>query len=268
MIKADFHVHSDFSIDCTVKAERQIERAIDLGLDYICITDHCDMNKCKEKEHLFDIETYVGKISELKEKYKKQITVLCGVEMGLQPALKARIDDYINSYNFDFIIGSSHAVKGIDVGYDLDVYFSCKSEKEAYREYFEAILENVKAFSNYNVYGHLDFVVRYGPNKNKYFDFNDYKDVFEQLLKIIIENGKGIEINTAGLRKNLGYPHPHKDILKLYKDLGGEIITIGSDAHLVEHVGCDFEEIPALLKSLGFKYYAVFEKQKTKFLTC
>lgn len=123
----------------------------------------------------------------------------------------------------------------------------------------------MRTFDNYNVYGHLDFVVRYGPNKRKYFNFNDYKDLFVEILKIIIQNGKGIEVNTAGLRKNLGYPHPHKDILKMYKDLGGEIITIGSDAHLPEHIGYKFEDISELLKSLGFNYYTVFENQNPKF---
>ena len=124
----------------------------------------------------------------------------------------------------------------------------------------------MKTFDNYSVYGHLDYVVRYGPNKNKYFDFNDYKDVFEEILRTIIRNGKGIEINTAGLRKNLGYPHPHKDILKMYKDLGGEIITIGSDAHRTQHVGYGFQDIPELLRELGFKWYTVFEGQVPKFL--
>ena len=132
------------------------------------------------------------------------------------------------------------------------------------KEYFESILENVKAFKKYNVYGHLDYVVRYG--KNKYFDFNDYKDVFKEILIIIIENGKGIEVNTAGLRKNLGYPHPHKDILKMYKDLGGEIITVGSDAHFSEHIAYKFDEAREYLKQVGFRYYTVFENQDSKFL--
>ena len=268
MIKSDCHVHTEFSNDCSVKTERQIETAIVLGLKFISITDHCDMDYPsaeEEAEYILNTEQYVRKIEFLKEKYKKQINVLCGVEIGLRPYLKERIGNYVNSYNFDFIIGSSHAVSGVDIGFNFDEFFKGKSEKQAYKEYFESILENVKTFDNYNVYGHLDFVVRYGPNKSKYFNFNDYKDLFEEILKIIIKNGKGIEVNTAGLRKNLGYPHPHKNILKMYKDLGGKIITIGSDAHLPEHIGYKFEDIPEILKSIGFNYYTVFENQNPKF---
>ncbi len=266
MIKADFHVHTNFSNDCSVRAEEQIESAINLGLKFICITDHCDMHLYSDKKYVLDIGVYINKINSLKEKYKDRINILCGIEIGLQPSLKEAISDNINGYNFDFIIGSSHAVNNIDIGYNPDKYFNGKSEKEAYREYFESILENVKTFDNYNIYGHLDYVVRYGPNKNKYFKFSDYKDVFEEILKIIIQNGKGIEINTAGLRKNLGYPHPHREILKMYKDLGGKIITIGSDAHLSEHVGYRFQDILKLLRELSFKSYTVFERQVPKFI--
>ena len=96
-------------------------------------------------------------------------------------------------------------------------------------------------------------------------DFSNYKDIFEEFLQIVIKSGKGIEINTSGFRKNLGHPHPHEDILKMYKHLGGEIITIGSDAHLSEHVGYRFQEVSELLWGLGFKYYTVFEEQVPKF---
>lgn len=267
MIKSDFHVHTEFSSDCSASMESQIEKAIGLGFDFICITDHCDMDSCLENKFLLDVGAYVNRISILKEKYKKQIKILCGLEMGLSPELREEINNYVNDYNFDFIIGSSHVVDSIDIGCNFDAFSKGKSEKQAYRRYFESILENVKVFSNYDVYGHLDFILRYGKNKSNYFEFSDYKDVFEEILKTIIRNGKGIEINTAGLRKNLGYPHPHKEILKMYKEIGGEIITVGSDAHFVEHLGYGFEDIPEILKSVGFKYYSIFENRKPKFLS-
>ena len=267
LLKADFHVHTEFSNDCSVKVESQIERAINLDLEYICFTDHCDMDypsTYKESKYMLDTKSYIEKINLLKERYKSKIKVICGVEIGLMPYLKKRLNEYTNNYNFDFIIGSSHLVRGKDPA--ITDFFAGRDEKAAFMDYFESILENVKTFKNYNVYGHLDYVVRYGPNKNKYFDFNDYKDLFEEILKIIIRNEKGIEINTAGLRKNLGYPHPHQDILKMYKDLGGEIITVGSDAHFPEHIAYKFDEAKEYLKEAGFRYYTVFENQEAKFL--
>lgn len=267
MLKTDFHVHTEFSNDCSAKIEGQIESAINLGLEYICFTDHCDMDYPspeKESEYMLDTENYIKKVNSLKEKYKSKIKVLCGVEIGLMPYLKERVDKYIKDHKFDFIIGSSHMVNGKDPA--MTNFFAGRDEKDAFMEYFESILENAKAFDKYNVYGHLDYVVRYGPNKNKYFNFSDYEEIFKDGLKIIIEKGKGIEINTAGLRKNLGYPHPHKDILKMYKDLGGEIITVGSDAHFPEHIGYRFKEAREYLLSAGFKHYTVFENQEAKFL--
>ena len=266
MIKSDFHVHTEFSGDCSIKLEKQIESAINCGLEYICITDHCDLNLYSRKECALDIANYTNEINNIKEKYKNKIRVLLGIEMGLVSELKEQINTIIKNYDFDFVIGSQHAVDGMDICYNMDKYFKDKTDKKAYRQYFKAILENVKIFDNYDVYGHLDYVVRYGQNKNKYFNLNDYKDLIEELLKIIIKNGKGIEINTAGVRKGLGYPHPHKDILNMYKDLGGEIITIGSDAHFCEHIGYNFQDVPDLLKSVGFKYYTVFENRMPKFL--
>ena len=142
MIQADFHVHTDFSNDCFVSTEKQIESAIKLGLKFICFTDHFDMHLYSDKKYVLDINSYVSKIDNLKEKYKNQIDVLCGIEIGLQPNLKEAINENISGYDFDFIIGSSHAVNNIDIGYNPGKYFKGKSEKEAYLEYFESILEN------------------------------------------------------------------------------------------------------------------------------
>lgn len=260
MINADFHVHSNFSYDCEVEPKEQIESAIDKKLKYICFTDHYETD---EMNFINNTQKYINKIGELKLIYKNKIKILVGVEIGLDTNFKDNIINYTNNYKFDFVIGSSHKIYGNDPA--MGEYFNNKTEKQAYLKYFESILENVKTFNNFNVYGHLDYVVRYGPNKNKYFDFSNYKDVFEEILKIIIQNGKGIEINTAGLRKNLGYPHPHKDILKMYKELGGEIITIGSDSHFSNHIGYKFDQVKKLLKDIGFKYYTIFDNQKSKF---
>lgn len=199
----------------------------------------------------------------MQEEYKDKIKVLLGTEIGLMSVLKDRINKLVNEYYFDFIIGSSHLVNGVDPCFPS--FYKDRTEKEAYTEYFESILENVKIFDEYSVYGHLDYVVRYGPNKNKYFDFNDYREIFEQIFKIIIENGKGIEVNTSGFLRGLGSFHPHPEILKLYKELGGELITFGSDAHQTKNIGYEFEKAGEIVKDLGFKYYAVFENKTPKF---
>jgi histidinol-phosphatase (PHP family) len=176
-----------------------------------------------------------------------------------------KIKKYTDTYpEYDFIIGSSHLVHGMDPYYPA--YYEGKTETEAIREYFESILENVTLIDDYCVYGHLDYIVRYCPSGEKAFDFNQHKDLFEAIFKIIIEKGKGIEINTGSLYKNMSYAHPHMDILKLYKEMGGEIITVGSDAHKPEYLCYGFEDRARdMLQSLGYKYFCTYKDKKPEF---
>ena len=147
----------------------------------------------------------------------------------------------------------------------LPEYFYGKVEDEAYLEYFESILDNLAVFDCFDVYGHLDYIVRYGPNTNKFYSYEKYKDILDKILRTIIQKGKGIEINTGGFKYGLGHPNPTEEILTRYRELGGEIITIGADAHTPEHIAFDFHKIPQLLTDCGFRYYTVFKERKPFF---
>ncbi|MCD7709271.1 MAG: histidinol-phosphatase HisJ family protein, partial [Clostridiales bacterium] len=162
------------------------------------------------------------------------------------------------------IIGSSHVVNGVDPYYPA--YYEGKSEEAAYREYFESILENLRDFTDFDVYGHIDYVVRYGPNRNRFYSYEKYADVIDEILRTLIGMGKGIELNTAGFAYGLGHPNPTEEILARYRELGGEIITIGSDAHAPGRVAYDFAKVPGMLREAGFKYFTVFEQRKAVFL--
>ena len=131
---------------------------------------------------------------------------------------------------------------------------------------FEEELKNIIAHDCFDVAGHLDFVVRYGPNKNVCYSYEKYRDVFDEILKVLVEKGKGIECNTAGFKAGLGHPHPTEAILKRYRELGGEILTLGSDAHVPEYVAYHFDQVGELLKGCGFRYYTVFKNRKPEFL--
>ena len=144
-------------------------------------------------------------------------------------------------------------------------YFQGKEEDAAYRGYFESILENLAVFDCFDVYGHIDYIVRYGPNQNQFYSYGKFADVIDEILRVLIQKGKGIEINTAGFKYGLGHPHPTEQILKRYRELGGEIITVGADAHKAEHVAFAFEKVPALLTEAGFRYYTVFRQRKAEF---
>ncbi|MEZ0537985.1 histidinol-phosphatase HisJ family protein [Caldicellulosiruptoraceae bacterium PP1] len=257
----DYHVHSNFSSDSKMSMEEAIISAISKGIKEIAFTDHVDLLYPPVSYTIIEIDydKYVDIFSQLKEKYKDDISIKLGVEVGIQPHSITKSKELIDKYPFDFIIASTHAVEFKDLC-EGD-FFVNKSKDEAYRIYFEDILNIVNNFNDFCVYGHLDIVKRYGNYEDKSLDVVKYIDIIDEIFKKIIEKEKGIEINTSGFRYNLNSTHPQIDIIKRYKELGGEIITLGSDSHFKEHIGYKFDYVLDLLKSLGFRYITRFDKR-------
>lgn len=267
-IKADYHMHSSFSGDSSAPMEDMAERALELGLTHICLTEHYDPDYVYDfgEEGMFELNTdsYLYELLKVKNKYAGQIEIGFGVELGLQPHLKKQLALYAKSYDFDFIIGSSHICNRKDPYYPD--FFEGRSEDKAHHEYFEAVLECVKSLPYFDVYGHLDYVVRYGPTKNDGYTYQKHSDVFDSILTTLIDNEKGLEVNTGGFRSGLNQPNPCADILKRYRELGGEIITVGSDAHEPKDIAADFDKVCDILKECGFRYYCVFRNRIPEYL--
>ncbi len=265
-MKADFHMHTNFSTDSDSTPEQMVEGAIKLGLDTICITEHYDKDYPKQSdvdEFYLDSESYYKKMVELQKEYREKIDIRIGVELGLQPHLGEYYKTYVAKYPFDFVIGSVHVVDRCDPYYG--VLFRERTDEETYRHCFEAILENIKCNSEFDVLGHMDYVVRYGKTRAEKYCYQTYADIIDEILKYLISQGKGIEFNTSGYKYGLGFGHPHPDILKRYLELGGEIITIGSDGHKPEHIAYDFHKVSDVLKACGFKNYTEFKQRKPIF---
>lgn len=185
------------------------------------------------------------------------------MELGLQPHLTGKLPSFAASFPFDFIIGSVHVADGCDP-YDR-IFFENRSEEEAYRSYFTCLLENLKVLSCFDVCGHIDYVVRYGPNRNLYYSYEKYRDILDEILRAGAErHWSGVQYSRLQIRP--GPPQSHREHTDRYRELGGEILTIGSDAHAPEHIAYDFERAGALLKECGFKYYTVFKNRKPEFL--
>lgn len=265
----DYHMHTTFSDDAVMDPEEGVVTAINRGFKEIAITDHGEFNVWRPgdtfQDDIFDIDEYMSVIGGLKEKYKDRIDIKIGLEVGLQKEEKERIDKFVKENDFDFVIGSSHTVNKIDL-YFKKLYEGQNKEK-AYEQYFNEVLEIVKVVDSYNVYGHLDLVTRYALGQ--YDDValtNIEMDMVREILKEIIHKGRGIEVNTSGFRYGLNTLNPNVDILKLYRELGGEIITVGSDAHSKEHIGYKVSETYDLLRNLGYKYISTFEKMMPTFI--
>ena len=257
----DYHLHSAFSSDSETPVVDLIERAIELGIPQICLTDHQDFDMPKRYDPFtFDTDPYFQTLRQLQEQYRDKIRLMIGVELGIQPHLREKLTTYINHYPFDYVIGSTHLVKRIDP-YHAD-YFEGRSEKEAHLEYFEETIQVLNTFSDIDSLGHLDYVVRYGPTKNRNYQWRDFADQIDTILRFIIDKGIALECNTAGYKAGLGHPNPTEEILIRYRELGGELLTLGSDGHRPEHVAYHFDQIGDVLKSCGFKYYTIFEARK------
>lgn len=264
-MKADFHIHSSFSGDSDCPMEKMIEKGIALGLETMCFTEHMDFDYVTEKID-FEVDTmaYYDGVTRCREIYGRQIELLFGIELGLEPHLGTRLREYLAQWNFDFVIGSSHLVNGMDP-YDPEFYAG-RTEEGCYREYFETIPTNLAAFDDIDVYGHVDYVVRYGPAQNKYYSYERYRDVLDESLKSMITHGVGIELNTAGFKYGLGHSNPHPDVLRRYREFGGEIITVGSDGHATEHLAYAFDRVKEILSECGFRYYTIFRGRRAEFM--
>lgn len=245
--------------------EEMIKRGIALGLSTMCFTEHMDYDY--QDEGLFfevDMPAYFETFQRLRDDYAHKIRLLFGIELGLQPYLEKRCQSLVQSWPFDFVIGSSHVVNGRDPYYPA--FFEGRTERDAYCSYFQSIIDNLKTFSCFDVYGHIDYVVRYGPHKNRDYSYEKYRELLDEILLLLTEKGIGLELNTGGFQYGLGHPNPHEDVLKRYRETGGEIITVGSDAHAPHRIGADFDLAKQILKDCGFRYYTIFKNRKPEFI--
>lgn len=267
-ITADYHMHSSFSGDSVTPMEDMVLQGIRLGLSDLCFTEHQDYDFPVSEDvpaGFFDVnpDAYLYDFLKYREKYAEKIDLHFGIELGMQPHLSKKNAAFAKAHDYDFIIASSHVCNGKDPYYPS--FYEGRPVTEAYREYFTSILDNLKSFSNFDVYGHLDYVVRYGPGKDEGYSYEQYQDIFEAILEKLVAEGKGIEINTGGLSKGLRDANPCRAILRRFKELGGEVITVGSDAHAPGQLAAHFDKAAAILSACGFRYYCTFEKRRPIF---
>lgn len=276
----DCHTHTQFSVDSEANINEMIEKAISLGLEAYAVTDHCECNRWYDESHYIgentykffnfgtDFENSVSTVTKLKKQYGDKINLICGVEMG-QPLQDMEIaEKIVNDNRLDFVIGSMHQLPKTEDFAFLDYTKFSQNEIKALLERYFTEIHKMCLWGKFDILGHLTYVLRYieGAFGIK-VDLKPYDDIIEEIFKVIIHNGKGIEINTSGLRQSYKNTFPTLEYVKLYKDLGGEILSLGSDSHFVDDVGKGIFEGAEIAKKAGFKYIAYFEKRQPKFIT-
>ena len=273
---ADYHVHTEFSDDSVYPMEQVVEDAVRLGLDEICFTDHVDYGVKDDwgcgKEVVYrqveplanvDYPRYVEKIQRMQELYGDRIAIKLGLEFGIQMHTIPRFEALYKRYPFDFIILSVHQVE--DKEFWTQDFQRGRTQKEYNERYYEEMLNLVDSYQDYSVLGHMDLIVRY--DKMGVYPFEKVKPYVEKILKRVIQDGKGIEFNTSHHRYGLADTTPSREILQLYHDLGGRIITLGSDSHRPEHLGAYIKEAKEVLRAMGFCEFCTYEKMQPVFHT-
>lgn len=218
----DCHMHSSFSADSETPMEDMIQAAISRNLSGICFTEHFDPDYPADPDGLtfdLDIPAYHARLHHLKEKYSQDLQIHFGIEIGLQPHLARQFRQLLEDYPFDFVIGSSHVVHGQDPYYPE--FYQGRKVTRCYMEYFESILENLSVFDQMDVYGHLDYIVRYGPGQNASYSYGRFQDILDEILKQLIRRHVGLELNTGGYHYGLGEPNPCSQVIRRYRELGG-----------------------------------------------
>lgn len=274
MLLSDNHVHTNFSSDSDTPMEAMLLQAQKIGLSSICFTDHIDYGFPAEKYHMdfvFPMEDYFAKVSKLSKQFPS-LPIRTGVELGLKEDILPLAVSLTDKHDFDFVIGSTHLVDNIDPYYEE--YWDAYGEEGGIQHYYEVTYENICNTFDFDVYGHIDYVIRYCPTikkSRKAGQINEAfyqssvqknKELIDEILLTLIQKNRGIEINTGGLKYGLGHPNPNEDILKRYHTLGGTIVTVGSDAHETKYLGYCFDKLPSLLWNCGFRSYFEFHKRK------
>ena len=256
----DYHVHSSVSFDSDTSAKDIAAAAARAGLREICFTDHWDyLPSPTDKHDLFSLDEYHAAYDNLQV---DGLTVRRGIEIGLNNWNMANCRELLEQNDFDFVIGSVHYADGHDPHYKE--YWDGKTVEQAYMRYLEAELECVRLHKDFDVLGHLTYVCK-SPNNPFHapLPYVDCREIADEIMREVIRNGKGIEINTSGVDKGVDLI-PSIDYVRRFKELGGEIITVGSDSHDDLRIGQYCNETIALLKDI-FGYVCTFEKRKPVF---
>lgn len=271
---ADYHVHTEFSDDSIYPLEEVVKDAIRMNMDEICITDHVDYGikqdwdcgqeiRYRDGEPLANVDypKYMEEIRKMQDLYGDKIAIKTGLEFGIQMHTIPKYKTLFHKYPFDFILLSIHQVENKE--FWTQEFQKGRTQREYHERYYREMLEVVKNYKDYSVLGHMDLITRYDEEGG--YPFEKVKPLVEEILKIVIADGKGIELNTSYHRYGLQDTTPSVEILKLYRDLGGSILTIGSDSHKPEHLGMYVYEGKILLKNLGFHSFCTYENMHPVF---
>lgn len=259
-MKADLHTHTSFSADGKSSMQDMVATAKGMGLRYYGISDHFDYDYLTEGitvcgnpiDYIDAPSFFAAGRSMQRQENDENFTLLIGGEFGFSPReeCKQLYFDVIEKYRPDFVVNSVHSVDGNDCYFQE--YFTGKSKDYAYRAYLERVRESLDAPYGYDIVAHLGYVSRNAPYPNPKLRYEDYPDLYDDILKTVIGKDKILEVNSSPRTAGSEYL-PDDDILTRYFQLGGRKVSFGSDAHLVGRVAEKLDMVYAALRKIGFE---------------
>lgn len=268
-IRTDYHLHSHHSTDSEASMEAMIRRGISLGLTDMCFTEHQDFNypaypDIPAHAFLLDTAAYASEFYPLQEKYAGQIKLHYGIECGMQPSCAEQNHNLVCSGRYDFVLGSVHLCDGRDPYYPD--FFETRAEAPFLKKYFEETLHNIELYHDFDVLAHLDYMVRYCTGMGQRYSFSEYEEIITAILEQLIHTGKALELNTGGLRKGMRETNPGVQVIRRFHELGGRMISVGSDAHRPEDLAASFPAAEEVLRAAGYDSYVIFENRSPVFI--
>ena len=269
MVLFDNHSHSQFSFDGKrTSIEESARAAMSAGLGGICFSDHCDHYVPPMKasfENLtpeyFDVAEQQAEIGRVQDMLGEGVKILRGIEIGMYEECHEQIRDVLDSNSFDQVLASVHYIEQTDPYYGG--YYEGKDWKQAYGGYLETIYKEMTWLEDFDIMGHYDYIVRYASYPVTSIRYSDFSDIFDEMFRYLIHEGKALEINTKSYEGHRGrIVELDHNVLLRYRELGGEIISLGSDSHEPSRVGAGFPHFTGLLKSLGFRWTAHYEQRR------
>ena len=254
----DLHTHTRFSPDSSTTMEAMCHRAVSLGLRQIAFTEHVDFVPADMGYDFFRPAAYLAEIVRCRELFGDQLTILSGVEIGEFHRFRPQADALLSACSFDLVVGSLHWV-GNELVFQAP-YFQRRSKDRAHQDYF-ADLELMCQGGGFDVLGHLDIVKRYGFDKYGRIDLAQYQDAIRPILAALIRNGIALEINTSTIRRPVKQTSPGAMVLDWYREMGGELLTIGSDAHSPVDLATGWETAVEMVRAAGYTHLTTFSNR-------
>lgn len=263
----DYHVHSGISPDSEESMENAAAAALACGLGEIVFTDHYDEDYPYDGFPPPDWPAYFQCLSAVREKFP-ELKIRAGVELGMHRASNGKIRRTLAPWQFDFILFSKHVAGGRDPWFED--FYADRPQRDAERVYLEEMLEDIRAWDDFDVVGHIGYadkyLTRYSslPSPGTPFEYADFPEEIDAIFRELISRGKGIELNTSTFPE-WGQGMPRISLLKRYAELGGEILTFGSDAHSAGRVGEGFGLAAQMAREAGLRWVCIYEERKPQF---